>query len=62
MRESKKYLSKWIVYQEVIMREAEIGNIHRVLDPPLLRGLSDGVDPSIMLDLIAAIQRRKGLD
>jgi hypothetical protein len=62
MRWSRKDLSKSIVTQEVVMREAEGVDVHKVLNPPLLNSLSDSTDPSIMLDLIAAMQRKRALD
>jgi hypothetical protein len=62
MQGSRKDLSKSIVSQEVAMRKAEEEDIHKVLDPPLFKGLSDNTDPSIMLDLVTAIQRKRGLD
>jgi hypothetical protein len=62
MQGSRKDSSKWMISQEVFMREAESESARKVLDPSSIRSLSDSTDPSIIMDLITTIQRRRGPD
>ena len=61
MPEPKKNLSGLTISREVVRKELK-ESTEEVLKPSFTWSLLDSTDPSIVLDLIAEIQRRKALD